>query len=289
MTGYTNYSSDLNLNYWTGQPGFPVTGNVFMALFTAVGTDAGTGFTEVSGGSYARLQLAGTGTTNNTTASGNPTLHFATTPSWVVAGMFIFDTTTSGVIPASTTVLSTTTNTVTMSANATAGGVGNGDTIRFSAFNAASGTAPSTTSNAATVSFVQSSAAWGTIIGWGFYDASTSGNLSFWDYIGNYTWNPFTCTSASPGVLTSPAHGYSNGDSVVVTAEYGGTLPTTGGSWSGLLTVAGVTTDTFTAGVNTTGTGDGQVRKVTSLVVGSNPTTITFTGGMPGNIVLTGA
>jgi hypothetical protein len=83
---------------------------------------------------------------------------------------------------------------------------------------------------------------------------------------------PFTCTSASPGVLTLPAHGYSNSDTVVVTAKDGGALPTTGGSWSGLLTVAGVTTDTFTGGVNTTGTGDGLVRKVASQVVSNNVT-----------------
>lgn len=90
--------------------------------------------------------------------------------------------------------------------------------------------------------------------------------------MGNFSWAPFSATLASPGVLTSTAHGYSNGDQVIVSAEYGGVLPTTGGSWAGLLTVAGVTADSFTAGVNTTSTGDGQVRKVLTQVINSGVT-----------------
>ena len=67
--------------------------------------------------------------TNNTTAAGNATLHFAATTN-IVAGMSVTDDTVS-VIPANTTVLSKTSNTVVMSANATGGGVGSGDTIHF--------------------------------------------------------------------------------------------------------------------------------------------------------------
>lgn len=214
MVGFTNYSADNTLDYHTGEASMPATPTVYIALFTAVGTDAGTGFTEVTGGSYARV----------TTSAGN--------------------------------------------------------------WNAASGTSPSTISNSATLTFATATASWGTVIAVGGYDALTSGNLLWWDYLGNYSWNPFTCTNASPGVLTAPAHGYSNGDSVVVTAEYGGTLPTTGGSWSGLLTVGGVTTDTFTAGVNTTSTGSGQVRKVLSQAVSSG-VQVSFAGGSPGNLVIT--
>lgn len=70
--------------------------------------------------------------TNGTTASGNAVLHFATTPTWVVAGMVVSNLTTPASIPASTTVLSTTVNTVTMSANAAGAGVANGDSIVFS-------------------------------------------------------------------------------------------------------------------------------------------------------------
>lgn len=72
-----------------------------------------------------------TGTTNGTTASGNATLHFASTPTHIIAGMVVTDTTAPTVIPAGTTVLSKTGTTVVMSANATGAGVGSGDTIVF--------------------------------------------------------------------------------------------------------------------------------------------------------------
>lgn len=152
-------------------------------------------------------------------------------------------------------------------------------------WNAATGSAPASTSNASDITFPTATADWGTVIAFGIFDASSAGNLLWWDYIGAYDWLPFSCTLASPGVLTSPAHGYSNGDKVVVTAEFGGTLPATGGSWTGLLTVANATTDTFTAGVNTTGTGNGAVRKVTQQSV---PTGVQakFSGGTPGQFVL---
>lgn len=70
--------------------------------------------------------------TNNTTAAGNATLHFAATPAWVVAGMVVSDLTTLAAIPASDTVTSTTGTTVVMTVNASAPGVGNGDNIIFS-------------------------------------------------------------------------------------------------------------------------------------------------------------
>lgn len=70
--------------------------------------------------------------TNNTTASGNNTLHFATTPSWLVDNaMVVANLTTPSSIPAGTLVLSTTGTTVVMSNNAAGAGVGNGDNIVF--------------------------------------------------------------------------------------------------------------------------------------------------------------
>lgn len=74
----------------------------------------------------------GTAATNAATASGSAVLNFASVPAFVVAGQFVTDNTTSGVIPAGTTVVSTTATTVTLSANATGGGVLNGDSIAFS-------------------------------------------------------------------------------------------------------------------------------------------------------------
>lgn len=155
-------------------------------------------------------------------------------------------------------------------------------------WNAAAGSAPASTSNSATLTFPTATADWTTVVAFGLFDASTAGNLLAWDYLGNFPWLPFTGTLASPSVLTSTAHGYSNGDSVVVSAEYGGVLPATGGSWSGTKTVASATTDTFTAGVNTTGTGDGMVRKVTTQAI-PNGVTASFAGGAPGSLQITQA
>jgi hypothetical protein len=70
-------------------------------------------------------------TTNGTTAAGNPTLNFAAVPPTILAGMTIVDLTIGSVIPAGTTVQSTTATTVVMSQNATGAGVGSGDSIQF--------------------------------------------------------------------------------------------------------------------------------------------------------------
>ena len=288
MTGLTDYSADDLLNWLTGGVAMPALPAVWVGLFTAVGTDANTGFTEVSGGAYARVQVAGSGATNNTTASGNATLHFASTPAWVVAGMEIYDVTAS-VIPAATTVVSVTGTTVVMSANATGGGVGNGDTIVFTAFSAASGSAPSTITNNAIITFAQASANWGTIIAFGLFDASTVGDLILWDFLGNYSWLPFYNTSVGSGngaVFSTHAHGDSNGDPIVVTAEYGGTLPTvTQESLTSYAVnyAANVTTDTLTLSTSssapssanavwTSTSGSGQMRKITQQSIPQNVT-----------------
>lgn len=286
QAGLSDYSALNLLNYLSGQLAVPALPAVFLALFTTAPTsDSGAGAVEVTGGAYARVQVAGAATTNATTASGNPTLHFASVPAWIfngsvciAVGFSVRDATTPGAIPANTTIIAATATTVTMSNNAAGGGVGGTDSIVFSAFapptasvGAEPATAPAFTLNAnAVINFVQSTASWGTVTSFGLYDAVTSGNLLWWDYLGGFKWLPFTGSLASPSVLTSPAHGYTNGDPVVVTQKFGGILPATGGSWAGVLTVAGVTTDTFTAGVNSTGTGDGQVRKIVLQPIPAN-------------------
>lgn len=275
MTGFSDYSADAALNWAGGAVAMPALPAVWLALFTAVGTDAGTGFTEVSGGSYARVQVAGNVTTNATTANGNNTLHFASTPSWVQPGMYIYDITAPSVIPAATTVVSVTGTTVVMSANATGAGVGSGDTIRFSAFAPASGTAPSSMANNSIITFPTATANWGTVIAFGLYDASTSGNLLVWDFLGNFQWLPFESTNVGAGngpVFTVKGNAYSNGDPIVFTAEYGGTLPTlTAGTITGYTPnfVANQATDSFTAqqtsggsAVLSSSTGSGMVRKI---------------------------
>lgn len=285
MAGLSDFAAQNALNYFTGQKSMPAVPSVFCALFTTAPTsDSGAGAVEVSGGNYSRVQVAGGVATNGATVAGNATLNFAAVPSWIVVGMSVQDITVAGTgaIPLGTRVTGTTGTTVTMNNNAVAAGVGSGDTIAFSAFSPATpsvGNEPTTVPGAtlngsATITFPQASLSWGTVTSWGLYDlaSGTGAHLLAWDYLGNFAWLPFSGSNASPSVLTSPAHGYSNGDPVVVTAKFGGTLPATGGSWAGVLTVASSTTDTFTAGVNTTGTGDGLVRKIVQQSIPANVT-----------------
>jgi hypothetical protein len=221
MTGMSTYSADNWLSYITGAAAMPALPVVYIALFTGVGTDLGTGFTEVTGGSYARA-------------------------------------TTSG-----------------------------------ATWNSPTGTAPSSISNSATVSFVTATANWGTIIAFGLYDSLSGGNLLAWDFLGNDPWFPFTCTNASPGVLT--AIGITagsnpvlvNGATVVATDEYGGALPT-GLTRYSLNTVNGLSSDTFNVGVNTSSTGDGMIRQITQQVISSG-VQASFSGGTPGSLVITAA
>jgi hypothetical protein len=270
-TGLSDYSAKAQLNWLTGQVAMPALPNVWLSLYTAVGADDNTGFTEVTGGAYARQQVAGNVATNGTTANGNATLHFASVPAWIVAGMSIYDTTGSGLIPAATTVSTTTGTTVVMSANATGAGVGSGDNIVFSAFAAPTGTGPSqATNSAATITFPQATANWGTAIAFGLTDASTSGDLLSWDYLGNHAWLPAYVTAASPAVLDIKAHGYSIADTVAFSTEYGGTAPSFSQSnFTGLLAVIAtnfatdvISVSNASTNVNTSTSGSGMVRKV---------------------------
>jgi hypothetical protein len=220
MTGFTDYHADHVLDYSTGKTAMPTLPTVYIALFTAVGSDAGTGFTEVSGGSYARAATAGA--------------------DW----------------------------------------------------NAAGSSAPSKTSNVNPVTFITASGGWGTVIALGAYDALTSGNLLWWDYLGSFNWLPCTVSAASPGIITAPAHGLIVADTIVFSTEYGGGAPSFSASnFTGLLAVAHRATDTLdvtnsATQVNTSSTGSGMIRKVaaTSIVSGNQAS---FAGGSPGQLTLT--
>lgn len=279
MAGLSDYSAQALLNWQSGESTFPIVGSRFLALFTTAPTsDAGTGGTEVSGGSYARIQVAGEITAAGaiSTASSTITMPNVSGFPWVVAGMNVYSITAGEQIGR---VLSWTGTTLTLTANASNNGSGSTDSLAFSAFPAAlasSGTepivTPASTANAAVITFAAATANWGTVTSFGIYDALTSGNFISWDYLGAFKWSPFTCSLASPGVLTCTDQSFSNGQSAAVTSKFGGTLPTTGGSWAGVLTVAGVSGSTFNLGVNTTGTGDGSVRQVTQQSIPSGVT-----------------
>lgn len=287
MPGLSDFLAQYLLDYATGARG---SGSRYAALFTTAPGDSGSGGTEVSGGSYARPQIAGTLSLSASFTTSSTTLTLASSaPAWLLAlgtngsGVNVYDTTNSQQIG---TVSSISGTTVTLTAAAAHASSGSSDSIAFSAFplsSASSGsepaTAPANVANGAVISFGTATANWGTVPAFGLYDASTSGDYLAGDYLGAFKWIPFSCSSASPGVLTTDASADvpANGSSVVVTQKYGGTLPTTGGSWAGLLTTANSSSNTFTAGVNTTGVGGGQFRQVTQFgPIGSGVGPVTF-------------
>jgi len=286
MPGLSDYASTNYLNYVTGGVTVPTLPSVWCGLYTAMPTsDAGTGGTEVTGGAYARVQVAGTQAVNAITAAASAVLNFATVPAFVTVGMTVRDLTAPSVIPAATTVISKTGTTVTLSATVTGGGVGATDSIVFSAWPAATasvGTEPAVTpasvTNGAVVSFATATVSWGTVIGFGLFDALAAGNTLTFDYLGNFSWLPATVSTASPGVITAHAHGYNAADPVVVTQKYGGALPTFSQSnLTGVLAVVGPSADTFTVtnggtAVNTSATGDFAVRKLVQQSIPSGVT-----------------
>lgn len=160
-------------------------------------------------------------------------------------------------------------------------------------WNSAGGSDPSSTSNAQPLTWPQNiTANWGTIVAVGAFDALTGGNFLWWDYLGNFNWLPATASLASPAVFTVPAHGYSNGDTVFWTNEYGGSAPTlSAGSFTGALTVQNVTTDTFTllngaTALNSSTSGSGSVKKSASISITVGETPL-LNGGSPGDCQLT--
>jgi hypothetical protein len=208
MTGLTDRTAQGLLGHITGKAAiFPMT-SAYIALFTAAGNDAGGGFTEVSGGAYARALTAA------------------------------------------------------------------------AAWNAPTGSGPSQITNAQPVNFAISTSDWGTILAFGLYDAATAGNLIAWDYFGSFAWLPTEISAASPGVFSASQHGYSSGDAVIFSTEYGGVMPTfSQGNLSGLLLVTNPLTDTFSVtnagtAVNTSGSGNGMVRKLIrqQIIAGVQPT-----------------
>jgi hypothetical protein len=291
MAGLADYNAENVLNWAAGVLPYPAIGSRFLALFTGAPTsDAGTGGTEVSGTGYARVQVAGAlaAGASFTTASTTITLG-ATAPAWLLAlgtngsGVNVYDVTNGQQIGTVSSISGATVTLTTAAAHASSGAA---DSIQFSAFPAAgasSGTepavTPSSTTNGAVINFAQAGAGgWGTVLAWGLYDAASSGNLIFWDYLGNFAWIATSVSSASPGVFTSHAHGYSVADFLVVSTKFAGSVPTFSQSnFTGPLAVAHAATDTFDVtnggtAVNTSSTGDVMVRKITEQSIPANVT-----------------
>lgn len=278
MTGLTDYTAKNLLNYITGQTAAKTLPSVWLALFTAVGADAyPTSFTEVSGNGYTRVQVAGPVTAAGTisTASATITMPNVSGSPWVTAqnngaGMLVYDNTNGVVIG---TVSSWTGTTLTLTGNASNNGSGSTDSLTLSSFSQATGSLPSVITNNAAVAFpAATGAGFGTVIAFALMDASSSGNMLLWDFMGNFPWLPFENPTGS-NLLTVKANGYASNDPVVFTAEYGGTLPTmsTGAFTSYTVNfVATPATDTINVDTTTgpatpivlTSSGSGQVRKI---------------------------
>lgn len=297
MAGLSDYAAQAAVNWATGAKAFPAYGPRFLALLTTAFTsDAGTGGTEVSGGAYARVQFAGSVVAAGTISTGSATITMPNVSGypWITAqsngaGMIVWDL-TSGL--AVGTISSWTGTTLTLTGNASNNGSGSTDTLYISAFPAASAsvgsepgvTTPAQSATNSAVSFVQSTASWGTVVATAVYDAVTGGNLIWWDWLGNYKWSPFTCTLASPGVITCNDQTFTNGQFAMVTSKFGGVLPT--GTWLATpMTVAGVSGQTFNLGVNTSAAGDGMVRQVIEQSVPIN-NIVTMSSGQ---LILSGA
>lgn len=128
--------------------------------------------------------------------------------------------------------------------------------------------------NSLEVLFPQASANWGTVLGFGLHDAPAAGNLLYFDYLGAGAKLPFA-GDAVANTIESPAHGYSNGDRLVVSTEFGGALP--GGLMEGTMYyVISTAADTFQvsltlggAAVDFTTSGTGYVQRVTPKQIDS--------------------
>jgi hypothetical protein len=142
--------------------------NIHVALFTVAPTDSGGG-TEVTGGSYARVQV-----TNNATN-----------------------------FPAASAGLK---------------------------------------QNGTAITFAQATADWGTVVAFGLFDASTSGNLLYWGWLGTDDGDVFTATNAGD-LFTVPGHSVALNDQVRLLDIPGSALPTgvTVGVTYFVLTVTGNT------------------------------------------------
>ena len=149
-----------------------------------------------------------------------------------------------------------------------------------------SGTNPVQITNAGGISFAQCGATGDTLTYWGIgLSASGAGTLLASGPIG--TGNPlsFTCTSASPGVLTIPGSSLAVNNRISVFGNAAGTLPT--GVTEGIVyyvgTVAGIavtlsTTASNANPVNTTSVGAGYAIVQSPLAV-SNGITPSFAAG----------
>jgi hypothetical protein len=117
-----------------------------------------------------------------------------------------------------------------------------------------------------------------TVLYAGLWSAASSGTFAGMGPLGAGTTYAFTCTNASPGVFTAPGTSYANGNTVVVFAGAGATLPTgiTAGTLYYIVSASGATFElSATSGgtaINTSSTGAGIVISCTPETFGGQGT-----------------
>ena len=143
---------------------------------------------------------------------------------------------------------------------------------------------PSNVTNAAAINFGACTAGTDTLTHWGIgLSSSGAGTLLAYGTIGPLTWYDFTCTSASPGVLTHYGYTPSVNDRVSVYPNpQAGTLTLPTGLTAGTVYYVGTapggqtsTLSTTTANgnpVNTSSTGSGLIYKDSPLAISSGVT-----------------
>lgn len=125
-------------------------------------------------------------------------------------------------------------------------------------------------SNGTAITFPQASANWGTVVALGVFDASTSGNLLFYGWLGADSGVLFTATTAD--VLTAPGHTLVNDDQVRIQAIPGATLPSglAEGTTYFVITVSGNTfslSATQGGGAIDIGAGSGLIAKIQAQTI----------------------
>lgn len=200
MSGFADYLEKKLLDLVFSSAAYSIPATLYCGLYTVTPNDDGTGGTEVTGGSYARVSI-----TNNATN-----------------------------------------------------------------FPAASGGNPSIKSNGVSLTFPVATGSWGTVVGVGIFDASTSGNLLAWNSLVGVSYD-YTATTAD--LFTAPGSSFSANDTVRLLYTTGGTTPT-GVSLNTTYYVVGLSGTTFnlslTSGgsaIDITAAGSGRVALISPKIV----------------------
>jgi hypothetical protein len=103
MTGFTDRVAQGVLNHVVGKTAIFTMPTSYVGLFTAVGNDAGSGFTEPSGGGYARVATAAadwnsaSGSAPSVISNANPINFPTATANWGnIIGFGLYDASTAG-------------------------------------------------------------------------------------------------------------------------------------------------------------------------------------------------